>query len=505
VEVEEKYDTDEGTPLPDLAGLPGVASVALPEEHELEATYVDTPGLALARAGITLRRRTGGNDAGWHLKLPADDGRYEVREPLGDADEPVPDRLSEVLRVVVRDEPLLPAVTVRTRRTAHRLLDEGGRVLVEVADDRVTAWSGDPTAPRRWREWEVELAEGDHDLLEAAAEALVTAGATPSGTTSKLARALGDRFPATPERRALDADTPAGTVVQDRLAEQVAELVRQDPLVRSDAPDAVHQMRVATRRLRSALATFRPFLDREVTEPLRDELKELGRVLGEARDAEVLRETIEETLNAAPPDVPSGEARSHVVSSLTLRYERAHARAVTTMASERYLALVDRLQALATDPPLTAEADQPTNDVLRRRVRHDWKRVRARVRAVAAVEDPAGRSEALHEVRKAAKRARYAAEPLVPAYGQDARRLVKRLKRVQSTLGDQHDGLVARAELPQLARRAASDGVDVYALGELHVRLEDRAAAAEAAFEEDWRRASKKKVRSWLTSPGSGA
>ena len=121
VEVEEKYDTDESTPLPDLAGLPGVAAVAPPEEHELEATYVDTPGLALARAGITLRRRTGGHDAGWHLKLPGDDGRYEVREPLGDSDEPVPDRLSEVLRVVVRDEPLLPAVTVRTRRTAPEL------------------------------------------------------------------------------------------------------------------------------------------------------------------------------------------------------------------------------------------------------------------------------------------------------------------------------------------------------------------------------------------------
>ena len=165
VEVEEKYDVDEDTPLPDLSGLPGVAAVAPPEEHELEATYVDTPGLALARARITLRRRTGGHDAGWHLKLPADDGRYEVHEPLGDADEPVPDRLSDVLRVVVRDEPLLPVVTVRNRRTAHRLLDERGRVLAEVADDRVTAWTGDTTAPRHWREWEVELVEGDGDLL----------------------------------------------------------------------------------------------------------------------------------------------------------------------------------------------------------------------------------------------------------------------------------------------------------------------------------------------------
>ena len=499
LEVEEKYDVDERTPLPDLGGLPGVASVAAPEEHELEATYVDTPGLALARARITLRRRTGGHDAGWHLKLPADDGRYEVHEPLGDADDPVPDRLRDVLRVVVRDEPLLPVVTIRSRRTAHRLLDERGRVLVEVADDRVTAWSGDTTAPRHWREWEVELVEGGPDLLGAAAEALVAAGATPSATASKLARALGDLVPAAPEGPALDADTPTAAVVQDRLAEQVAELVHRDPLVRCDAPDAVHKMRVATRRLRSALATYRPFLDREVTEPLRDELKQLGGVLGGARDAEVLRETIEETLEATPAEVPSDEARAHVVSGLTLRYERAHARVLTAMESDRYLVLVDRLQSLAAEPPLTGKARRRTHTVLRRRVRHDWERLRARVRAVGGVEDPARRSEALHEVRKAAKRVRYAVEPLVPAYGRDATRLVKRLELVQSTLGDQHDSLVARGELPQLAQRAATDGVDVYALGMLHVRLEERAAAAEAAFEKVWRQASKKKRRSWLT------
>jgi CHAD domain-containing protein len=258
-------------------------------------------------------------------------------------------------------------------------------------------------------------------------------------------------------------------------------------------------MRVATRRLRSALATYRPFLDREVTEPVRDELKELGGVLGEARDAEVLRETIEETLDTSAPDVPSDEARAHVVAGMRLRYERAHARVVTALDSERYLGLVDRLQALAAQPPLTSKADRHTGDVMPGRVRHDWKRLRSGVRAVDDVEDPARRALALHEVRKAAKRARYAVEPLVPAYGKPAKRLVERIKGVQSTLGDHHDFLVARSELPQLAGRAASDGVDVYALGVLHVRLEERAAESEHAFETVWRKATKKKLRSWLT------
>ena len=491
-EIEDKYDVDEDTARPDLAGLPGVAAVTPPEEHDLEATYVDTPGLALALARITLRRRTGGNDAGWHLKLPDGDSRYEVHEPLGEAHEPVPDRLRAVLGVVVRDERLLPVVTLRNRRTARRLLDGGGRVLAEVADDRVTTWTGDPTAPRRWREWEVELVEGDPGLLGAAAEVLVAAGATRSATASKLARALADALPAALETPEPTPDTPAGEVVRLRLAEQVAEMVRRDPLVRCDAPDSVHKMRVATRRLRCALTTYRPLLDRAVTEPVRDELKELARVLGQARDAEVLRETIEETLDATPGDVSSDAARAHVVSGLMLRYERAHARVFTAMDSDRYLALVDRLLALAADPPLTGKAGRPTDDVLRRRVRREWKRLRSRVRALEGVEDPAGRSEAL-------KRVRYAVEPLVPVYGTDARRFVKRLKGVQSTLGGHHDSLVARAELPQLARRAAADGVDVYALGMLHVRLEERAAAGEVAFAEVWRRASRKRLRSWLS------
>jgi CHAD domain-containing protein len=113
-------------------------------------------------------------------------------------------------------------------------------------------------------------------------------------------------------------------------------------------------------------------------------------------------------------------------------------------------------------------------------------------------EGPEERGRALHDVRKAAKRARYAAEPLVPAYGKDARRFVRRLEHIQSVLGEHHDLLVARAELPGLARRAAADGVDGYVLGVAQVRLEQRTAASEAAFEQAWRRASAKKNLRWL-------
>ena len=486
--------------MPDLAGLRGVASVAPPEEHELDATYVDTADLALAAARITLSRRTGGAEPGWHLELPTFDGRHDVRQPSGVDEAQVPASLRDLVQVVVRDKGLAPAARICTRRTVHRLLDPSGAVLAEVTDDRVTATTADVTAPTRWREWRVQPVEGGHRLVEAVAGLLAGAGAEPAAGPSGLARALGDRFPADRETGAAHhTRTPASTVVRARLTEQVEALVRLDPLVRCNAPDAVHAMRVATRRLRSALATFRPLLDRSATEPLRDEVRELGELLGEARDTEVLADLFRDVIDPEVAVVGGEEARAHVLSDLHRRFDRAHAHAVAAMRSERYLRLVDALHDLAADAPLTVTAERPTDKVLRGRVGHDWERLAERVRAVRDAEDPEDRGRRLHDVRKAAKRARYAAEPLVPAYGKPARRFVRRLEHIQSVLGDHHDLLVARAELPALARAAAADGVDVYVLGVVHVRLEQRTAATEVAFEEAWRRASAKKNLRWLS------
>lgn len=484
--------------MPDLAGLPGVASLAPPEETEVDATYVDTADLALAAGRIALSRRTGGAEPGWLLELPTDDGCHEERQPAEDDPARVPARLRDLVQVVVRDQRLAPVARICTRRTVHPLLDPSGTVLAEVVDDRVTATTTDGNVATRWREWRVRPVEGGRRLLGALAELLGGAGVEPAGGPAELARALGNRFPAGREAPALAVDTPASAVVRARLAEQVDALVRLDPLVRCDVPDAVHAMRVATRRLRSALATFRPLVDRDATEPLRAEVRELGVLLGEARDTEVLADLLRDVLDPEVAAVGGAEARDHVLSDLRHRYARAHRHAVTALRSERYLQLVDALQDLAADTPLTVTAERRTDKVLRGRVRHDWERLGGRVRALRDAEGPEERGRALHDVRKAAKRARYAAEPLVPAYGKDARRFVRRLEHIQSVLGDHHDLLVARAELPVLARRAAADGVDGYVLGVAHVRLEERTAAAEAAFEQAWRRASAKKNLRWL-------
>lgn len=191
LEIEQKFDVDTGFERPSFTGLPGV-SAADPVLHHLSATYFDTADGRLAASKITLRRRTGGTDEGWHLKLPAGAGaRREVHAPLGPADREVPGELAARVADVTGGQPLAPIARLNTERTVVTLTGPDGRVLAEVADDVVTASrlpaSGDPL---RWREVEVEVPEADPGLQRAAADVLFAAGARPAGHGSKLARVL---------------------------------------------------------------------------------------------------------------------------------------------------------------------------------------------------------------------------------------------------------------------------------------------------------------------------
>ena len=201
LEIEQKFDVDAGFERPSFAGLAGISEAA-PELLHLSATYFDTPDGRLAASKITLRRRTGGTDEGWHLKLPADSGaRREVHAPLGTAERQVPEVLAARVAEVTGGQPLGPIATLNTERTVVTLRGDDGRVVAEVADDLVTARrlppGGEPTAggrpagaELRWREIEVEVPTADPSLQRAAADVLLAAGARPAGHGSKLARVL---------------------------------------------------------------------------------------------------------------------------------------------------------------------------------------------------------------------------------------------------------------------------------------------------------------------------
>jgi|SRR5579859_7361924 len=211
LEIERKYAVGAGFELPDLSGVTGVAVVTGPRTYQLTAIYLDTPGLDLAAAHVTLRRRTGGTDAGWHLKLPAGaDARREVHAPLGPGTETVPDRLAGLVAQWARGQPLRPIARLQTARTVRRLTDAAGGVLAEVTDDQVTGSLpgqgrgvtnvGDSPPSWRvataWREVEIELASGPPGILDEAGQLLLGAGARPSPASSKLALLLSSVRPA---------------------------------------------------------------------------------------------------------------------------------------------------------------------------------------------------------------------------------------------------------------------------------------------------------------------
>ena len=207
LEIEQKFDVDTGFERPSFDGLQGV-SAAAPAVYHLSATYFDTDDERLATSKITLRRRTGGTDEGWHLKLPEGSGsRREVHAPLGTgpaSERQVPEELAARVAEVTGGQPLSPIARLDTERTVVTLRGDDGRVAAEVADDLVTARRLRPGGERepggsrdtstgeelRWREIEVEVPAADPALQRAAADVLLGAGARPAGHGSKLARVL---------------------------------------------------------------------------------------------------------------------------------------------------------------------------------------------------------------------------------------------------------------------------------------------------------------------------
>jgi hypothetical protein len=199
LEIERKYDVGRGTRLPDLVGVGAIAVMESPTDTDLVAVYYDTDRLDVTRSRRALRRRTGGDDAGWHLKVAPEEaeGRTEHRWPLTD-DDVVPEDIVHALVAVTSGRPLRPVARVVNHRLTTRLLDAAGYPLAEFCDDHVLAEDLRDGSRRGWQEWEVELsaAAPEHPAARSAfwsgiEQRITAAGARPSSSESKLARALG--------------------------------------------------------------------------------------------------------------------------------------------------------------------------------------------------------------------------------------------------------------------------------------------------------------------------
>jgi CHAD domain-containing protein len=490
LEREVKLSVTPSFRFPDLTDLAAAVRTSPVEEQRYETTYFDTADLSLARWDCSLRLRQG---EGWTLKLPTTtEGvgltRRELEFPGSDSRPP--DAAVALVRVYVRRSTLVPVVSLSTLRRRTRLTAADGALLAEVVDDDVSVIQG-LRVQNRFREVEVELRDpAAEPLLQPILARLHRAGAEQEGKTSKLIRALGARATAAAEVEPLPLREGAtlAEVVTHLLATSIASLMRHDPGVRlGDEVEDVHRARVATRRLRSQLRSFRMMLDPAWADRLREDLGWLAGGLGAVRDKQVMSERLRSRATAlAPEDAP---VVNQLAGELLAESEEARANVVLDMRSDRYIDLIDRLVEASRAPALTGEAQRPAEPQLPGLVRREWKRLEKSVGSLAGVPSDAE----LHHVRILAKRLRYAAEGAAPVVGKPAQRQAEVVKALQDVLGDHQDSITTQKWL-----RAAGHGEKAFVAGELTTLERDAARRDRDIFPLVWKKVSRKPLRRWM-------
>jgi CHAD domain-containing protein len=454
-ERELKFDVPANWELPELASVAPAGAAIERTKLVLRSTYHDTAERDLLRARVTLRRREGEEDAGWQLKIPADDARIEIRRPLEDSDD-VPADLAELTVGLRGAAGLVPVAAITTERDVHRLVTPSGATLAEVVVDDVHGTAGGEAAViTRWQEVEIELGTGDEELLARLALRLEKSGAQPATASSKLARAL-DVPPAAP---------PGGLagVIADYLDKQYARLVAGDIQLRRGR-DVVHRTRTSTRRFRSALRVFGELIDAERAATLDAELAWYADALGRVRDGQVLLAHLEAALAEVRPELILGPVVSRIRQLVESEVADARRALAEVMAGERYAALLRELASWHDAPPL--RSDVPVSEA-GRYLAEARRKQRRRLRK--ARRD--GADAAMHRARKAAKRTRYAAEALEPELGRKATKVRKKAKKIQGRLGDRQDSVVAADFLLRAGRTAGTTpGENGFTFGLLYER-----------------------------------
>ncbi len=493
---ERTYDVGPLFAFPDLSGcVPPGGRIAARPRRELREELFDTTDLRLVRAGGTLRWEHADTDV-WVLTLPPGPVGPHVDVPLdgGSAADVAP-----LVTAYVRTAPIGQVGRVETRRRAYELTDAAGDVLVDVVDDTVAVLVGGAVT-QRFRELHVAAREGSAGLVDDVGSFLVAAGATPVTAVPRHVRALG---PAAAAAADLPATEPAGRrstvgdVVRAALRHDVERLLAHDPLYRlrmplPDGDTAVHQMRVACRRMRALLRAYRPVLDEAWADDLRERLRWLADVLGAARDAEVLADRLVRTASTDPTAPLNEAAVGRHAASVAERRADAVAALDAALDSDHYRELLDIMVAAAREPRLTDAAEVPAASALPALVRRPWRALRRAVRELDA-ESP---DTAWHRVRILAKRARYTVEAAATVDGSAARRLGKRLARVQDVLGQHQDAVVAAQMWQSLASSGGADEDLTLTAGRLVERERRAVRAARAEFPGAWRRA--RKAGRWL-------
>ncbi|HKY71038.1 MAG TPA: CYTH and CHAD domain-containing protein [Nitrospira sp.] len=471
IEREVKLAVDAGFRLPPLKGVPLPAKTLI-------SVYYDTSDLRLARARITLRHRTEGKRSAWQLKLPLHESRREVELP-GNASAP-PSQLCDLLFIHLQGQPIRPVATLRTRRTGMRV---GGSRGAEVVLDEVAILK-QSSEVFIFREVEIERLDGDAALVSRLEDRLRKAGATDHDGRPKMFRALD--LPAPRRLEAPRGDDPPRAHLQYLLTRQLDTILSRDPGVRlGGESEDLHQMRVATRRMRSMLRIARPLLKPEWEEPLRDKLGWLGRQLGEARDLDVQIGYFK--AQSAMVDASSRAAFERFIANLEQKRSRVQEKLVRQLRRPRYVTLINRLMDAVREPAMA-----PNDISLPELARKAFKKLR---KAVKALDDTAS-NNAWHYVRIMAKRARYAAELAEVCSGRAATRFIEKMKLIQDQLGDIQDAGIAEEHLRRFTLEKTNKG-SAFLAGKMVDRQRQRRHQAKRRFLSTWKQVKKCGTEAW--------
>ncbi len=471
----------EDAPVPEPADLFAGLGEWADESIVLDATYFDTADLRLTRAGVSMRWRT---DGAWTVKTPVDQvGTILVRhehEFAGPSDRP-PAVVQELVLAWTRGAPVAEVARISTQRRRLHLLVHA-EPWVEIDDDEVMTTSA-MTPPATFHEVEIELRHPEGSAqFETIFERIRAAGGRPDAPLPKIVRALCPdalRPPDAPAPDRIGRDASLGDLFRWHVATSVRRFVDYDHLVRlGQEPRAVHQARIATRRLRTDLKLFAPVLMGSTGENIQIELQWIAELLGGVRDTDVMVARLSDCAG-----VIGGPSRRHDITE-QLEQTRTERRStlLDAMASARYTSLLDDLIETVNHPPLhkhraRRRASKHAPDLARR----PWKKLQRTVRALPPEPD----DDQLHDVRKRAKQLRYAVEAIEPVAGAKVRRLSSRASRLQDILGEHHDAVVAAQWLAETATSAAGD--DAF-ISELAASFRSDAERTKR----QWRRAWKK-------------
>jgi CHAD domain-containing protein len=476
---------------PRLTDLGEGVEVSAPSRSSVVSVYWDTPDLRLARWGCSLLSV---QDQGWVIELPGlsdpEDAQVQDVPVAGQPVEP-PAAALDLLRAYVRTATLAPVARMRRVRQAVQVGGSNG-AGVRVLSDEVSVLDGRRVAIR-YRELVLDAGhDADTALVHGVIARLRAAGAGGPDRVPEYARVLGPASLDPPEIL-LSAPGPRSTVreaVGAALAASVVRLMRHDAAVRiGGESEAVHQARVATRRMRSDMGTFSALLNHEPTARLRDELKWLAELLGQVRDTDVLIERMTGRLREIPG--PAAGQRA-LLQRLDDRRQVARKRMLEGLRSDRYAVLLDELVAVANEPPIRRDPDAAAGRLLPGLAAQPWKKL---LRLVGRLGDNPT-DEDLHAVRIASKRARYAAEAVAPVAGKPAERFAEAVAALQSSLGDYNDTVVARQWLGEVSSRLGA-GSAFYA-GVLTERERLLGEEALATWRGAWKRLDRKKLHGWL-------